>query len=246
MSIGSVADSERRYAVYFDGGESALSRRGSAWLGRDATRSDAPLAAPAVDGVEPERLATLTAEPRRYGFHATLKAPMRLAPGVCLETFLAAVADVAARHPVVALPRLAVAPLGDFLALRPVQPSAALEALAADCVTSLDPLRAPAPAAETARRASAGLTARQRELLGRWGYPYVLDEYRFHCTLTGPVADFDSAEARLIERAARAHFSPETLDSVPVAALAVYEERAPRAPFLRIASLPLRPPAPCR
>src|SRR5438445_432365 len=34
-----------------------------------------------------------------------------------------------------------------------------------------------------------GLSARQAELLARWGYPYVHDEFRFHMTLTGPIAD---------------------------------------------------------
>jgi len=50
-----------------------------------------------------------------------------------------------------------------------------------------------ASAAELARRRAAGLTQRQDTLLLRWGYPYVMEEFRFHLTLTGKL-DADLAE----------------------------------------------------
>jgi len=42
-----------------------------------------------------------------------------------------------------------------------------------------------AAAAELARRRTLRLTAEQDAMLARWGYPYVLEDFRFHMTLTG-------------------------------------------------------------
>jgi hypothetical protein len=39
--------------------------------------------------------------------------------------------------------------------------------------------------AQLARRREGGLTPAQDALLLRWGYPYVMEEFRFHITLTG-------------------------------------------------------------
>ena len=47
------------------------------------------------------------------------------------------------------------------------------------------PFARPPGAAELERRRKAGLSAAQEKMLLRWGYPYVLDEFRFHLTLTG-------------------------------------------------------------
>ena len=49
--------------------------------------------------------------------------------------------------------------------------------------------RAPLSAADRERRIKAKLSPRQIELMDQWGYPYVLDEYRFHMTLTGALLD---------------------------------------------------------
>lgn len=123
--------------------------------------------------------------PRDYGFHATLKAPFRLAKGVDEVKLLERVADVSRSLPALSMPELQVDRLDNFLALRPASASASVDALAAQFVTVLDVLRAPIDAAERERRLSSGLSPRQQELLQRWGYPYVLDEFRFHMTLSG-------------------------------------------------------------
>jgi hypothetical protein len=65
----------------------------------------------------------------------------------------------------------------------------ALEDLADRCVVEFDEFRRPADEAELARRRAATLTPRQEELLLRWGYPYVLEQWRFHLTLTGRLPD---------------------------------------------------------
>jgi len=70
----------------------------------------------------------------------------------------------------------------------PDGPSPEVERLAADCTREFDSFRAPLTAADRARRNPSGLTPRQREYLDRWGYPYVMEEFRFHMTLTGRLA----------------------------------------------------------
>ena len=67
-----------RYAAYFAPAiGSAWWEAGSHWLGRCAARGQ-PLPQPAIDGMPPARQQALTAAPRRYGWHATLKAPFAL------------------------------------------------------------------------------------------------------------------------------------------------------------------------
>jgi 2'-5' RNA ligase len=75
--------------------------------------------------------------------------------------------------------------ISGFIAVVPVERSAELEQLAADCVSAFDSFRSPLTPADRARRNPEKLTSRQREYLDRWGYPYVMEEFRFHMTLTG-------------------------------------------------------------
>ena len=82
------------------------SRSGCAWLGRDAA-SGIALSQPPVDSVSGERLRALTASPRHYGLHATLKPPFRLAAGTTDEMLVGAVSELAARMPSFTLPPIA-------------------------------------------------------------------------------------------------------------------------------------------
>ncbi|WP_308917285.1 DUF1045 domain-containing protein, partial [Jannaschia sp. LMIT008] len=149
--------------------------------------------------------------------HATLKPPMRLAEGATAIDLTDAVAALAARTAPARADGLEVAALGGFVALRPVGEHD-LGRVAAACVEGLDGFRAPAPPEEVARRRAPELTDAQEALLTRWGYPYVLDEFRFHVTLSGR-----KDEPAPVARAARAYFgalpAPFALD-----ALALCEE----------------------
>ena len=174
-----------RYAIYYVSAPgSALDRFGAELLGYDA-RSGEDI--PFPDGVlhaVPDWHA-LTQDPRKYGFHATLKAPFALAQGKTEAELLAACADFAdaARPAPVITP--VVGAISGFIAVIAKERSEELERFAADCVTALDSFRAPLTAADRARRNPQRLTPRQCEYLDRWGYPYVMDEFRFHMTLTG-------------------------------------------------------------
>ena len=174
-----------RYAVYYAPPPgSALDRFGRGWVGRDAW-TDAAVDQPSIQDVD---LVSATAFPRRYGFHATLKAPFKLAQGVGEAGLLQAFNDFAAGRTRVEAPPLQLATLGDFLALVPSRPSTAVDVLAADCVREFEPLRAPLSEADRQRRLKSALTDRQRAYLEAWGYPYVFDEFTFHMTLTSPLA----------------------------------------------------------
>lgn len=183
----------RRFAVYFlpDG---ALGRFGSRWLGWDAATGARP-APPDLPGL-PAPAAALTATPRRYGFHATLKPPFHLAAGATPAALDAAVAALAGRLAPVQRDGLAVAHSGRFVALLPEGGDGPLAGLAAAAVEALDPFRAPSEPAELALRRRPGLTPAEDALLLRWGYPYVMDAFHFHLTLTGGLAPEAANAAR--------------------------------------------------
>lgn len=178
---------DTRYAVYFaPAPETALWRFGSSVLGYDAA-SGQDLAPAVPEGWSPADWHGATEEPRRYGFHATLKAPFRLADGIAEADLRAALdAFCSAREPV-ELPGLRVEALGAFVALVPVSGHDSLAQLEAASVRAFDALRAPLGEAEIVRRKPETLSPRQRQHLERWGYPFVLEDFRFHMTLSGPL-----------------------------------------------------------
>lgn len=179
-------DQMKRFAVYYAPRPGAFATRANEWLGWDPA-TGAELPQPVVPGIADP--AAITADPRRYGFHGTIRAPFRLAEGVTPETAAATVAALAARLAPVTCEGLILENLHGFLALTPQGCEAALLELGAAVVEGTNDLRAPLSEAEIARRRPESLSPRQRELLRRWGYPYVMEEFRFHLTLTDRLAD---------------------------------------------------------
>lgn len=207
----------KRYAVYFAPSDAGLWRAGSDWLGWDAC-TGRPVGQPAIAG-----LAEATAAARKYGFHATLKAPFRLAEGQDPEALRAAVAAVAAALAPVPLPDLAVRRLGNFLALTPAPHGPELMHLAGEVVTRFEPFRAPLTAAEIARRHPDRLSPRQQALLNIYGYPFVFEEFRFHISLTG---DLETEEIARLAPLARAFFAPHLARPVLLDRLCLFGEDA--------------------
>ena len=201
-------DQLARYALYFTPAPgSALAALGDAILGAGP--------APGPDVLR-AILAAHTAAPRVYGFHATLKAPMRLAPGVAEADLLAAAEALAGHRSPLPVGPLRVTALGDFLALVPEAPPPALGLLAAECVAALDPLRAALTEAERARRRPERLDPRGRALLERWGYPHVFEAFRFHMTLTGRLDPADRSTALPLLAEAAAALPDLVIDAVSV------------------------------
>jgi len=173
-----------RYAVYFSPPrETPIQQFASRWFGRD-TLTGEPCLRLALEGFSPEGLAAITASPARYGFHATLKAPFCLTAGTSYDDLLQSARSVAAKLRPIAPLRLKLAELSEFLALRPDGDDGPIGAIADACTKRLDHHRAPMDADERARRLTASLTQRQTRHLDQWGYPYVLDDFRFHMTLS--------------------------------------------------------------
>lgn len=218
-----------RYAIYFTPPkDETLTRVAERWLGRSAFGGGRDLPATSVGRFSSAEIAFHTAAPRRYGFHATLKAPFRLAEGRT-EAELAVALDrfAAAREPF-RLERMRLARLDGFFALVPADPSPELDSLAADVVTSFEPFRAPLTSKEIERRNPDGLSPGQLENLHKWGYPYVFEEFRFHMTLTGRVPAADAAE---MEAAIKTFFGPLLLEPIEIASLALFVEPEAGAPF---------------
>jgi putative phosphonate metabolism protein len=208
----------QRYAIYVmpDG---PLADFGAAWLGWDALAGRA-VDHPSMDAL-PRPLAEITATPRKYGLHATIKPPFRLADGTTLATLMADLAALCDRLDPVTLDGLTLARLGGFLALVPEGDTTALNTLAAEVVTTLDRHRAPLTEADLARRRKATLTPAQEAHLIRWGYPYVLDQFRFHITLTG---NLPRAEAEAVAKLLETRLPPLLPRPFPVQSLCLMGE----------------------
>lgn len=176
--------SKARYAIYFSPEiKSPLWRFGSRWLGRDSTTGDS-MKRLSIKGVKDARISEITATPRHYGFHATLKAPFYLADDLDRQMLDESLEAFSAGQKPFKVPALHLNVLDDFIALYPVKECQDLDDLAADCVRAFDIFRAPPTKEETQKRLKSDLTGKQKKLLDKWGYPYVMDQYRFHMTLT--------------------------------------------------------------
>ena len=226
-----------RYAIYYAPAHSSpWWTFGAGWLGRDESLDGAPpeFAAPMLPAAEHHHITT---QARRYGFHATLKAPFHLRLGATPAELLARTRSLAQRLRPVPLSPLQVRRLGPYVVLLTADHHAAVSDLASACVIELDDLRQPLTPDELARRQPATLDARELELLHRYGYPHVLERFRFHLTLTDPV---NEAQAAQVTEAVSSQVdrlnaqTPLTLDR-----LCIFEESAPGQAFRRVHDLVL-------
>ena len=225
---------EARFAVYYaPSRESAWWLAGSEWLGGDV-ESGVSYTPPQPAALS-RTVSELTRSPRRYGWHGTLVAPFRLADGVAPRDVLDDARRWAQQQKPFILP-VEAATLGDFVALRPAEPTgeASMRELASSALRTLGGLRTRPSAADLARRLATPLTDRQRDLLVEWGYPYVFDEFRFHMTLS---SSLEAAQ----ERAALVawwHDRIAALGPLVVDSAALFVEPAPGEPFVLWQRLP--------
>ena len=216
-----------RYAIYYaPHAATPLARFGAKLLGYDAaTATDVePFDDPLF--LDPANLGW-TAGPRRYGFHATLKAPFGLAEertATELEDGLQAFAAGQAPFDI----SLTLALVGHFLALVLAEPSPALDELAAACVRRFDLYRTPLTPEDRERRHPERLTVQQAANLDEWGYPFVLDDFQFHMTLTGDLEPRDRARLEPVLR--------DMLAEVPLTAtvdsLVLFRQEGPNDRFV--------------
>ncbi|NCF49126.1 MAG: DUF1045 domain-containing protein [Bacteroidetes bacterium] len=228
-----------RYALYFLAAEdSPVQIFGDAWLGWSVTRGKA-LPHPQISGL-PMPPDQITATPRKYGFHGTLKPPFRLAANTSEDDLVDHARLVVAAIPQFVIPALQIAFMGQFLALVLRDSCAAhpkLASLASTLVEKLDHFRAPLSEDELRHRRSTKLTAGQDALLARWGYPYVMDEFRFHMTLTGRL---NPADQREVYSALQTHIGHLIGQPVRVSDIGLVGE-APDGQFHLISRLAMAP-----
>jgi len=226
-----------RFAIYLaPEPDTAVWRFGTSWLGRD------PETGPCTTkrlGLPVGLHSAITVTPARYGFHGTLKPPFRLADGATVAALLGALDRFASQRPAFDAPPVVLGALNSFLALVPDGDVAALEGLAADCVRAFDEFRAPLSDAEIARRNPDALTPGQQENLTNWGYPYVLNDFRYHMTLTSKLDKGEMARIRpVLETATKAL----RVIPLPVRSVALYHEPAPGVAFHLVRRFPLKQP----
>jgi putative phosphonate metabolism protein len=219
---------EPRFAIYFvPSADMPLYRFGASFIGYDChTGQDVE---PPDAGLDIAEWRELTRAPRTYGFHATLKAPFHLATRASEDDLLTELRRFAATPRTIPALDPVVRSLGQFVAIVPATASPVIDLLAADCMTTFDRFRRPLDARERGSRLGAGLSQRQIENLERWGYPYVLEDFRFHMTLTGPVAaDRRGQILALLQARFDAMVGTAPL---PIAQVALLRQDAPSARF---------------
>ncbi len=219
----------KRYAIYVTP-DGQLGQRGATWLGWDIAKSE-PAPHPDIQGLD---VAKVTKRPRKYGFHGTIKPPMVLADGTTIENLRAAAENIARDLSPVTIETLTVSRIGGFLALTPTGDTSALAAMAATFVKELDSFRAPPSPEELDRRRQRPLSPSQERNLLDWGYPYVLDDFRFHITLTGPLKD-----AEVVAPLVSAHFSASLPEPYVIGHVTLVGEDG-NGMFHNITHLPLR------
>ncbi len=174
----------QRYAVYYaPEPASDLAAFGNTWLGRDPANGRT-IDRPDVIGLAAGEAVAITVSPSRYGFHGTLKPPFALKHGRTRDQLEQAIAQYCADAPSVTCGPLMLKSIGRFIALAPTEPTDELGNLASGLVMALDDFRQPESESAMNKRRASGLSMRQEEYLVRWGYPYVMEEFRFHLTLS--------------------------------------------------------------
>jgi putative phosphonate metabolism protein len=230
-----------RYAIYYaPAPDDRLHEFGRQVLGFDAFSGDElPFPDVLVQAFADWR--ELTLDPRKYGFHATLKAPFSLASDQTEPELHAACGEFAAmarRIPVIAP---IIGSIERFIAVIPSESCIELVTLARDCVADFDHFRAPLTEDDRKRRKPSALTDNQRENLERWGYPYVMNEFRFHMTLTGRL---DAQRKDTVLDHLRERFSALDLATLAIDRIALFRQNDAASRFAVIGQFALNAAAP--
>jgi putative phosphonate metabolism protein len=225
-----------RYAIYYaPAADARLATFGAGLLGYDAWAGcELDFPGEITDAV-PD-WSELTTDARKYGFHATLKAPFALADAHTEAELCEACADFAATPRTIPVIRPVVEAISGFIAVIPGEASPVLQEFAAACVPAFEPFRAPMTADDRARRKPELMTPRQREHLDRWGYPYVMEDFRFHMTLTCRLSD---ERRRLILAMLQRRFAALDITALAIDRIALFRQPSASSRFSIIRSWPV-------
>ncbi len=225
-----------RYAIYWapePGSE--LAHFGESWLGVD------PVASILHDqserfGLDADLAIRATVSPRRYGLHATIKAPFRLAPGRSETELCKALAEFCASRRRISSGPLCLHRFARYLALVPENARAEIEWLADECVTHFDSFRAPLNDAERARRSAPHLSPLEQTYFEQFGYPHIFSRFFFHITLAGPL---EADPLDKVERALAPAVEPFTNGAFCLDALCLFGDPGEGKPFRVLERFPL-------
>jgi hypothetical protein len=232
MAGTGIAGMSARYAIYYTPEEgSPLAVFGRTWF--DEKKNGNPKA---LANLNPKRLAEVSEATRKYGFHGTLKPPFSLNPSTSPESLLSAARVFARSLSPIEIPPLELAIIGKFIALTPTSQSAALEKLSAACVRAFEAYRVPLSDEQLTSYKQNKLTVHQEQMLEHWGYPYVMEEFRFHISVTDRIDDPHEREEIIdaLEKLAGAVLSKP----VPVREISVFTQASPDAPMVLLERIP--------
>jgi len=221
----------KRYAIYYVPSNNLFYKLGSSWLGWD-TISGQPASQPEAGSAV--NIQEITDAPRKYGLHATIKAPFRLANNVTVleleQQFKILCGSI---KPIVF--NLKLSELSGFFALTPTVKNTELRKLHSKVVRELDYFRAQPTKEEIIKRRENQLTSEQDQNLIKWGYPYIFEDFYFHITLTGKIPeDFRNKVKDEIEN----FFQPVLQQKINLSELALVGE-AKDGNFYVIRQMPL-------
>jgi Protein of unknown function (DUF1045) len=217
-----------RFGLYFIPGPGPLRELATSWLGYDIVEGRDVKRQPVLSSLAPD-IDELTAVPRRYGLHATIKAPFRLAQGHRLDDLKEATAHFCRTLQPIIIPGFALSEIESFFCLVPQDGTGELAWLAGSSVRELDCFRAPLEEEEIQKRQAKGLSKRELQLLEQWGYPYVMENFRFHISLTGPIPD--PARRRNLRPTLESYLAKALARPMVIDALCLVCEREPGARF---------------
>lgn len=206
-----------RYGIYMIPEAENFAELGAAWLGWDVQKGCTVPYPQEADAA----LREATKVPRKYGFHGTIKPPFHLVEGATYDSLLSQAQTLCASLAPVDIEALSVRKSEFVLVLAPEGDLDQLANLAATVLQKLDHFRASTRASELVQHRKFTLTPLQETNLKNWGHPYVLDDFKFHITLSGhmPPKDLDQLEAL-----ANAHFAQHLERPLPVTSLTLVGE----------------------
>lgn len=211
----------KRVAIFYaPGSQTPLANFGAHWLGWDVEHAKR-VPHSQVDGL-PAPISELVATPQKYGFHGTLKAPFRIRDDQTIDGLKDAMKAFSDQCKPFVIGKMKVATLGSFVAIIQENASDNFAEFASEIVRNFEDYRAPLRDEDIAKRRKAGLTPRQDELMLKWGYPYIFDQFKFHLTLTGKLSE---QNAQIVCDRLTDHLKPILDTPVEAVDLCLYGER---------------------
>ncbi len=174
----------KRYAIYYAPSEnSELDLFGKCLLGWDPYKGVETTKSDLSKLPSFKKFSSLVLTPKQYGFHGTIKAPFKLKNEYTYNDLENKVREISKQIHSFYFDQLIIKKLGNFIGLIPTN-NLKVNAVSNKFVEELDYLRDELSESEIKKRKPHKLTSNQKQMLFKWGYPYVFDEFKFHLTLT--------------------------------------------------------------